>query len=90
MLVTMFKLPEDEDEDFVELEPTAASRLSEIKVPTLVIIGDHDVERLIHHSDFIAEQIPGAQKAVMPGVAHYPNMEKPDEFNQLVLDFLTR
>lgn len=88
MLITMFELPEDEDDDFVELEPDAASRLSQIKVPTLVVIGDYDVERLIHHSDYIAENIPGAKKAVMSGVAHYPNMEKPEEFNRLVLNFL--
>lgn len=88
MLITLFELPEDEDEDFIELEPDAASRLSQIGVPTLVIIGDYDVERLIHHSDFIAENIPDAKKAVMNRVAHYPNMEKPEEFNKLVLDFL--
>ena len=88
MLITLFELPEGEDEDFIELEPDAASRLSQIQASTLVIIGDHDVERLIHHSDFIAKAIPGAKKAVMQGVAHYPNMEKPAEFNKLVLEFL--
>lgn len=88
MMVTLFELPEDEDENFVELEPDAASRLSEIEIPTLVIVGDHDVERLIHHSDFIARKIPGAQKVVMRGVAHYPNMEKPAEFNRIVQGFL--
>lgn len=88
MLITLFELPEDDDDDFVELEPDAAARLSQLQVPALVIIGDHDVERLIHHSDYIAANIPGAKKAVMQGVAHYPNMEKPDEFNKLVLDFV--
>lgn len=88
MLVTLFELPEDEDEDFVELEPSAAAGLAGLCVPTLVIIGDHDVDRLIYHSDFIADRIPGAQKSVIQGVAHYPNMEKPEEFNMLVLDFL--
>lgn len=88
MMITLFELPEDEDEDFVELEPDAAARLSQIELPTLVIIGDYDVERLIHHSDYIAENIPGAKKAVMSGVAHYPNMEKPEEFNRLVLEFM--
>lgn len=88
MLMTVFSLPEIDDENFVELEPDAAERLSQIKTPTLVIIGDYDVERLIAHSEFIAQNIPGAQKSVMHGVAHYPNMEKPAEFNQIVLDFL--
>ncbi|MBV7334081.1 alpha/beta hydrolase [Chloroflexi bacterium TSY] len=88
MLVTMFELPEDEDEEYLELEPNSASRLSEIGIPTLVIIGDYDVARLIFHADFISENIPNAEKVIMHGVAHYPNMEKPEEFNKIVLDFL--
>ncbi|MEZ4736952.1 MAG: alpha/beta fold hydrolase [Caldilineaceae bacterium] len=88
MLVTLFKLPEVEDENFVELEADAAARLGAMTVPTLVIVGDYDVERLIAHSDFIAQTIPDAQKAVMHGVAHYPNLEQPAAFNQLVLNFL--
>ncbi|MEZ4711574.1 MAG: alpha/beta fold hydrolase [Caldilineaceae bacterium] len=90
MLVTVFKLPEIDDENFVELQPNAAERLGQIHAPTLVIIGNYDVERLIAHSEFIAQNIPGAQKAIMHGVAHYPNMERPAEFNQLVLDFLAK
>ena len=88
MLVTLFALPEDEDEDFIELEPGAASRLAEIDVPTLVIIGDYDVDKLIAHADFIAQNISHSRNVTMHGVAHYPNMEKPAEFNQIVLDFL--
>ena len=88
MLVTLFELPEDEDEDFVELEPDAAEHLADIDAPALVIIGDYDVDRLIGHSAFIADAIPDARKVTMHGVAHYPNMEKPAEFNRIVLDFL--
>ncbi len=88
MIMTMFELPEDDDDGYVELEPDAASHLDAIKAPTLVIIGDYDVDRLRAHADFIAHAIPGAQQEVMHGVAHYPNMEKPEEFNRLVLSFL--
>ncbi len=62
-----------------KLAPPAFGRLSEIRVPTLLVIGDGDVRET---------SIPGARKAVMHGVAHLPNMERPAEFNQLVLDFL--
>ena len=83
----LFELPEDEGTE-QPLEPPAASRLAEIKVPTLVVVGDCDVEEILMAADFLAEGIPGAQKAVIPGVAHYPNMERPTEFNRVVLDFL--
>jgi pimeloyl-ACP methyl ester carboxylesterase len=81
---------DDEDEDGTErrLDPPAAGRLSEILAPTLVIIGDQDVSVIQSIADHLAAQIPGAHKAVMHDTAHAPNMEKPDEFNRLVLEFL--
>ncbi len=72
----------------LRLDPPAVGRLGEIRAPTLVIIGDEDFRELQRTADIIAKGIPGATKAVMHGTAHAPNMEKPEEFNQLVLDFL--
>lgn len=88
MIMTMFELPEDDDDGYIELEPDAACHLDAINAPTLVIIGDYDADWLRAHADFIAHTISGAQLEVMRGVAHYPNMEKPEEFNRLVLGFL--
>ena len=87
MMMGMFELPEDEGTE-QSLEPPAASRLAEINVPTLVIVGDYDDERILMTADYLADGIAGAQKVVMPGLAHYPNMERPAEFNRIVLDFL--
>lgn len=74
----------------IALEPAAVNRLSEIQVPTLVIIGDIDTDWSIACSDFLAENIPNAKKVVMNDVAHLPNMEKPEEFNGHVLEFLNQ
>ena len=87
MMLDMFDLPEEEGSE-QPLKPPAAGRLSEIKLPTLVVVGDFDVEKILLTADYLAENISGASKEVMAGVAHYPNMEKPAEFNQIVLDFL--
>jgi 3-oxoadipate enol-lactonase len=87
MMLGLFELPEDEGAE-QPLEPPAASRLAEIKVPTLVVVGDHDDQRILLAADYLAEGIPGARKVVIPRVAHYPNMERPAEFNRLVLEFL--
>lgn len=70
------------------LDPPAGRRLGEIRVPTLVVVGDEDVPPVLRTVDFVAANIPGAQKVVMHGTAHAPNMEKPEEFNRTVLDFL--
>ncbi|MDQ6906786.1 MAG: alpha/beta fold hydrolase [Chloroflexota bacterium] len=70
------------------LDPPAVERLGEIHAPTLVIVGDGDVPDVIETADVLARGIAGAQKIVVPGVAHMVNMEVPDAFNRAVLDFL--
>jgi 3-oxoadipate enol-lactonase len=70
------------------LEPPAVSRLGEINAPTLVIVGDADLEPIRETADMLASSIKGARKAVIHDAAHLPNLEHPKEFNRIVLDFL--
>ncbi len=72
----------------VPLEPLAVTRLEDVRAPTLAIVGGQDARALIEITDLIARRVPGAQKSVIKHTAHVPNMERPDEFNRLVLDFL--
>ena len=69
-------------------EPPASGRLDQIQVPTLVVVGMGDLPSIVEIADVLAIRIPGARKVEMPVVAHVPNMERPDEFNRIVLDFL--
>ena len=43
---------------------------------------------LLRAADVISKGIPAAKKTIIAGAAHFPNMEKPAEFNRAVLDFL--
>lgn len=70
------------------LDPPAAPRLREIAVPTLVIMGDEDEPMVNRACEMIAAGVPGARKVVMHDTAHAPNIERPDEFNRIVRDFL--
>jgi 3-oxoadipate enol-lactonase len=70
------------------LEPPAISRLSEIHVPTLIIVGDQDVQTILQIADILEKGIAGAKKVVIPGTAHHLNMEKPEELNRGILEFL--
>jgi 3-oxoadipate enol-lactonase len=84
-----FSRPDDEDApEPLELEPPAISRLSEIHVPTLIVVGDQDVHDILSIADILEKGIAGAKKVVIPGTAHHLNMEKPEEFNRVVIDFL--
>ncbi|MDR6122022.1 3-oxoadipate enol-lactonase [Bacillus sp. SLBN-46] len=59
-----------------------------ISVPTLIISPDIDFPDFSAISEFLHEKITDSQLVVIPGTAHMINMEKPLEFNQLVLEFL--
>ncbi len=71
-----------------DLDPPALDRLHEITAPTLVVFGDEDVPPIFDAVDVLMENVPHAHKAVIHNAAHLPNLEHPDEFNRLVLEFL--
>jgi len=71
-----------------ELEPPAWGRLAEIHAPTLAILGELDMPGIHTIVRAIGEQVPGARVATLPDAAHMVNMERPEEFNRLVLGFL--
>jgi 3-oxoadipate enol-lactonase len=79
---------DDEEVQPLHIEPPAAGRLSEIHVPTLVIVGGEDVEFILAIADKLERDIVGAKKVVIPRTAHHLNMEKLQEFNRVVIDFL--
>ena len=70
------------------LDPPAVGRLGEITAPTLVIVGDFDIAPIFDAVDLLMREVKGARKAVIHDAAHLPNLEHPEEFNRLVLDFL--
>lgn len=75
------------------------SRLSEIKVPTLIVYGNDD--HMIPNPVFTGgstrsvgeagkRAIPGAELVMIPGGGHTVHHDRPDEFNAAVTDFLGR
>jgi len=70
------------------IDPPANGRLGEIAAPTLVVVGDEDVADILETADVLVREIPAARKAVIEGAGHLPGLERPDELNRLLLDFL--
>lgn len=64
------------------------SRLSDLKLPTFIIVGDQDRSTKVSDSIVLWEAITGSQLCVLPGCAHGAHMEKPDLFNRTLIDFL--
>jgi pimeloyl-ACP methyl ester carboxylesterase len=71
-----------------DLNPPAVERLEEITAPTLVVVGDEDVPTVFDAADLLMKKVPHARKAVIHDAAHLPNLEHPEEFNRIVLEFL--
>jgi len=62
--------------------------LKQIRVPTLVIVGDRDVATPWEgHGEILAREIPGARAVRMPA-AHLSNLERPRSFTAALLDFV--
>jgi 3-oxoadipate enol-lactonase len=76
---------EDDEELLVE---DLAQRLAEIRAPTLLVVGDEDQPDMHAIVARLEREIPGARRATLPGTAHVPSMERPREFDELVLPFL--
>lgn len=63
-------------------------RVNEIKLPTRVICGSDDVMTPVKYSDFLADNIEGAVRSVIPGGGHFVQMEKYQQVNEQIEDFL--
>ena len=72
------------------IDRPAIGRLSEITAPTLVIAGDQDLPHCLATADLITSKVPGARKVIIKDAAHLPSLERPEEFNRVVLDFLLK
>jgi proline iminopeptidase len=64
-------------------------RLGEIRVPTLVVVGENDWLIPPGASRVIAEGIPGAELLVIPESGHFSFVERPDVYTDAVRRFLS-
>jgi 3-oxoadipate enol-lactonase len=82
------QLPLDGQIRSVWPEPSAETRLAELDLPTLVVVGTADRPELVELAGRLAEELPNAELAKIDGAGHLPSLERPDELNRLLLDFL--
>jgi pimeloyl-ACP methyl ester carboxylesterase len=62
--------------------------LADIHVPTLLVAGEHDRNAPPPMMKAMADAIAGSTYIVMKGVGHLQNLEAPDDFDGLLLNFL--
>jgi pimeloyl-ACP methyl ester carboxylesterase len=70
--------------------PDVTSLLPTIKVPTLVLVGEHDAISPAAEMKEIADAIPGAEYVVIPRAGHMTTMEEPEAVNSAFIQFLEK
>jgi 2-hydroxy-6-oxonona-2,4-dienedioate hydrolase len=63
---------------------------SKINVPTLLAWTDHDPTSTVEEAKPIQDMIPNSELVVIKDAGHWPQWEKPEEFNSIVTNFLLK
>lgn len=72
----------------IPMSPSAAERVAAVAAPTLVVVGDQEMDSMVEHARFLARGIPSARLAVIPNADHMVTFEQPAELARLVTEFL--
>lgn len=70
--------------------PDRRADLTDVAVPTVVVVGSEDGFTPVEDAQVIADGVPGAELVVVDGAAHMPNLERPDAFNAALQRLLDR
>ena len=69
--------------------PRAIDRLGELTCPVQIIVGQNDIPDLQGVAKQLIAEIKHARSVIIPDVGHIVNMEASEQFNRIVLDFLS-
>ena len=72
----------------IQPDSPAAEHLDVLTMPTLFMWGTLDELGVIRSGEKLAAEVEGARSKVFEGVAHMVNLERPEEFNRIVGDFV--
>jgi 3-oxoadipate enol-lactonase len=68
----------------------APALLRSLHAPALVLSGELDVPLRIQSAERLSVQLPCAERAVISGAGHLPNLDRPDEYSEICRAFLKR
>jgi 3-oxoadipate enol-lactonase len=74
--------------DYARPTRPALSRLSEIRVPTLILVGDADIPDVHAHAGAIESGIGGSKRVIISEAGHLMYLEKPEEFSRAAILFI--
>ncbi len=66
----------------------SADDLAQISLPVAIIQSEHDEFIKREHAEYLARSIPNAEFVFLPGVSHFAPLQRPEQFNTVMLVFL--
>lgn len=77
------------DEDPETSDPLDENPLPALNVPTLVVVGEHDMPDFHQAAALLAAALPDVRHTVIDGAGHLAPLEQPEAFRAALLSFLT-
>ncbi|HYG38124.1 MAG TPA: alpha/beta fold hydrolase [Cytophagales bacterium] len=77
-------------QDAMARRSETTSILKKIKVPTLILVGEHDTVTPLSVAENLKDKIPNASLEIIPNAGHLTNLENPKVFNEKLVGFLKR
>jgi pimeloyl-ACP methyl ester carboxylesterase len=66
----------------------SVEELGRIRVPVVIVQGEHEEFIKRDHAEYLARSIPGAELAILPEVSHFAPLQRPEVFNGAMLAFV--
>ena len=70
--------------------PAGATALARFARPVLVMNGELDTRARRRAGEALARALPDAERIVLPGAGHLPNLDAPDAYNDALREFVRR
>lgn len=68
----------------------SADDLAQVRVPVAIVQSEHDEFIKREHAEYLAKSIPDASLTILPDVSHFAPLQRPEQFNGVLLAFLSK
>ncbi|MGI4791762.1 MAG: alpha/beta fold hydrolase [Janthinobacterium lividum] len=68
----------------------SAADLAQVSIPVEIVQSKLDEFINLEHAEYLAQSIPGAELTILPNVSHFAPLQRPEQFNTVLLTFLRK
>jgi pimeloyl-ACP methyl ester carboxylesterase len=68
----------------------SANDLAQISVPVAIVQSEHDEFIKREHAEYLAQTIPHAELIILKDVSHFAPLQRPEQFNTAMIEFISK